>query len=206
MEQPIKVIYRSFELDPTMKRDVPYNIYEKLSGKYGMSIEQAKANVQNMVRMAKDIGLDFQFDTLILTNTFDAHRLAMFAKTKGLMNEMTDRILLAYYTESKHIGDHTTLIELAVEVGLNREEVEEMLVSNKMSDEVHADEQEAAELGIRSIPFFLVNRKYAITGAQSTDAFVQSLQQIMEQDGPFIHVNDQEAAVCDENGCEIPKS
>jgi predicted DsbA family dithiol-disulfide isomerase len=206
MEQPIKVIYRSFELDPTMKRDVPYNIYEKLSKKYGMSIEQAKANVQNMVRMAKDIGLDFQFDTLILTNTFDAHRLAMFAKTKGLMNEMTDRILLAYYTESKHIGDHTTLIELAVEVGLNREEVEEMLVNNKMSDEVHADEQEAAELGIRSIPFFLVNRKYAITGAQSTDAFVQSLQQIMEQDGPFIHVNDQEAAVCDENGCEIPKS
>jgi predicted DsbA family dithiol-disulfide isomerase len=177
-----------------------------LAEKYGMSLDQAKANCQNMTQMAQEVGLDFQLDTLILTNTFDAHRLAMFAKTKGLMNEMTDRILRAYYTESKHIGDHTTLVELAEEVGLNREEAAELLASDKMSDAVRADENEASELGIRSIPFFLINRKYAITGAQSTDTFVQSLQQIIEQDGPFTNVSEQEGAVCDENGCEIPKS
>lgn len=165
-----------------MERDVEYNIYEKLSKKYGMSIEQAKANSRNMQQMAKEVGLDYQFDTQILTNTFDAHRLAMFAKNHGLMEEMTERILYAYYTESKHIGDHATLVELAGEVGLNEDEVAKMLASDEMSDAVRKDEQEAAEFGIRSIPFFLINRKYAITGAQPTDVFVQSIQQIIEQD------------------------
>lgn len=121
------------------------------------------------------------------------------------MHEMTDRILRAYYTESKHIGDHTTLIELAKEVGLNEEDVASMLKSNSMSNEVRADEQEAAELGIRSIPFFLINRKYAVTGAQSTETFIQAINQIMEQDGPFTEFNEQAGAACDENGCEIPE-
>jgi predicted DsbA family dithiol-disulfide isomerase len=150
-----------------------------------MSIEQSKANGQNMIKMAQEVGLDFQYDTLILTNTFDAHRLAMYAKEQGLMSEMTNRILHAYYTESKHIGDHATLIELAKEVGLDGDAVTNMLESGDMSDEVRADEQEAAELGINSIPFFLINRKYAVTGAQSSETFVQAIEQIMEQDGPF---------------------
>ncbi len=170
-----------------------------------MSIQQAKANVNQMVQMAQDAGLDYKMDTLILTNTFDAHRLVMFAKTKGLMHEMTNRILQAYYTESKHIGDHDTLTKLAVEVGLDRIEVADLLASDQMSDAVRNDEQEAAQLGIRSIPFFLINKKYAITGAQSVEVFVQSLNQIIEQDGPFINVTDQGGVVCDDNGCEIPK-
>jgi predicted DsbA family dithiol-disulfide isomerase len=168
-----------------MERDVNESTYEMLAKKYGMSIEQAKANTQNVERMAKEVGLDYHFDTLILTNTFDAHRLTMFAKTHGLMSEMTERILHAYYTESKHIGDQDTLVQLAEEVGLNGDEVRKMLESDDMSEAVRADEQEAKQLGIRSIPFFLVNRKYAITGAQTTDAFVNSLQQIMAQDGPY---------------------
>ena len=123
-------------------------MYEKLAKKYGMSIEQAKANTQNMVKMAKEVGLDYQMDTLILTNTFDAHRLTMYAKTKGLMKEMTERILHAYFTESKHIGDHETLTELAVEVGLDREAVEQMLASDEMADAVRADEQAAQQVGV----------------------------------------------------------
>lgn len=169
-----------------------------------MSIEQANANCQNMKRMAQAEGLDYQFDTMILTNTFDAHRLTMLAKSKGLMHEMTERLLHAFYTESKHIGDHTTLIELAAEIDLDQNEVTSLLESDSMADEVRSDQQEAAELGIRSIPFFLVNRKYAITGAQSTDIFVQSLQQILEQDGPFQSQQEVEGAACDDDGCELP--
>ena len=153
--------------------------------------------------MAKSVGLDFHFDTIILTNTFDAHRLVMFAKRLGLMHEMTERILRAYYTESKDIGDHDTLIELAVEIGLECGAVTAILSSHDMADVVRADEQEASQLGIHSIPFFLINRKYAITGAQSTEMFLNAFRQILEQDGPF-NVNKQESAVCDENGCEIP--
>jgi predicted DsbA family dithiol-disulfide isomerase len=155
-----------------MGRDSKENMYEALSRKYGMSIAQAKANTERVVQMAKEVGLDYQMDTLILTNTFDAHRLTMYAKTQGLMKEMTERILQAYFTESKHIGNHETLTELAVEVGLNREDVAKMLASDEMSDVVRADEQTAKQYGVTGVPFFLINKKYALTGAQPTETFV----------------------------------
>lgn len=199
------MIYRCFELNSSAERDINGNYYEKIANKYGMSLEQAKGNSQRIQQMAKSVGLDFEFDTIILTNTFDAHRLAMFAKRFGRMHEMTERILRAYYTESKHIADHDTLIKLAEEVGLDPEAVAAMLASDDMSDVVRADEEEANELGIRSIPFFLINRKYAVTGAQSEEMFLDTFQQILEQDGPF-QVDPQEGTVCDENGCEIPQN
>lgn len=174
--------YRSFELDPTIGTDIKENMYEKLAQKYGMSIEQAKANTQNMVQMAKESGLDYQMDTLILTNTFDAHRLTMFAKEQGLMKEMTERILHAYFTESKHIGDHETLTELAVEVGLDRQAVERMLANGEMADAVREDEQEAQQIGVTGVPYYLINKKYALSGAQPTEIFVQALKQVIAED------------------------
>jgi predicted DsbA family dithiol-disulfide isomerase len=205
IEHPVNVTYRSFELDPSMERTVNQTIYEKLAAKYGMSLEQARVNCQNMVNMAREVGLDFRFDEMILTNTFDAHRLVMFAKTKGLMHEMTDRILRAYYTESKHIGDHATLADLADDIGLDREPVVEMLASNEMSEMVHADEQKATEYGIQSIPFFLLNGKYALTGAQPTDVFVKAMEQIIEQDGRLEEDGLKDGANCDDTGCAPPK-
>ncbi len=169
-----------------------------------MSLTQAKANTSRIVEMAKEVGLDYQMDTLILTNTFDAHRLTMYAKTKGLMKEMTERLLRAYFSESRHIGDHKTLTELAVEVGLNREEVEKMLASDRMADAVRADEKAAQQYGITAVPFFLVNKKYALTGAQPTEAFVETLRKVIAEE-EITRVTNQDGMVCDENGCEIPK-
>ena len=144
MDYSVEVVYRCFELDPSAERNISANIYEKLAQKYGMSIDQAKASTQNMVQMANEVGLDYNMDQLILTNTFDSHRLAMFAKAQGKMHDMIDRILKAYYSEGKHIGDHDTLVELAREVGLDADAVSEMLASNQMSDADRADEQEAS--------------------------------------------------------------
>ncbi|MGG3563201.1 DsbA family oxidoreductase [Neobacillus rhizosphaerae] len=203
-DHPIEVTYRCFELDPTIGRDIKENIYEALAKKYGMSIAQAKANTERMVQMAKAAGLDYQMDTLILTNTFDAHRLTMFAKKHGLMKEMTERILHAHFTESKHIGNHETLTELAVEVGLNRESVENMLASDEMADEVRADEQTARQYQVTGVPFFLINKKYALTGAQPTEAFVQAMRKVIQED-EIVVLNNEDGIVCDENGCEIPK-
>lgn len=187
-----------------MKRDIDYNMYEALSKKYGMSIAQAKASSQNMVQMAKEAGLEYNIDTLILTNTFDAHRLTMFAKKHGLMAEMTERILRAYFTESKHIGDHGTLTEMAVEVGLDREAVEKMLASDEMAHEVRADESMGQQYGITGVPFFLINKKYAITGAQPTDVIVQSLKKVIAENEVTVLSSD-EGMICDDDGCEIPK-
>jgi predicted DsbA family dithiol-disulfide isomerase len=187
-----------------MERDVKENIYEKLSKKYGMSIAQAKANTQNMVQMATEAGLEYQMDSLILTNTFDAHRLTMFAKSQGLMKEMTERILRAHFTESKHIGDHDTLTKLAVEVGLDRDAVEKMLASDEMADAVRADEQTARQYNITGVPFYLINKKYALTGAQPTDVFVQALNKIIAEDEITV-LNDKDGIICDDDGCEIPE-
>ncbi|WML55637.1 DsbA family oxidoreductase [Neobacillus sp. PS3-12] len=204
LDHPIEVTYRCFELDPTKERDVKENVYESLAKKYGMSIAQAKANTERMVQMAKESGLEYHMDTQILTNTFDAHRLTMYAKTQGLMKEMTERILRAYFTESKHIGDHATLTDLAVEVGLNREIVEKMLASDEMADAVRADEQTAQQYRITGVPFFLINKKYALTGAQPTDMFVQALKKVIAEDEVII-LNNQDGAICDDDGCELPK-
>lgn len=200
----MEVTYRCFELDPTTGTDIKENIYESLAKKYGMSIAQAKANTDRMVQMAKESGLDYYMDTLVLTNTFDAHRLTMFAKTQGLMKEMTERLLQAHFTESKHIGDYATLTELAVEVGLNREAVEKLLASDEMADVVREDEQLARQYGISSVPFFLINKKYALTGAQPTEVFVQALEKIIAED-KIVVLNNQEGLICDDDGCEIPK-
>jgi predicted DsbA family dithiol-disulfide isomerase len=197
------VTYRCFELDPTKERDVKENVYESLAKKYGMSIAQAKANTERVVEMAKEVGLEYHMDTQILTNTFDAHRLTMYAKAQGLMIEMTERILRAYFTESKHIGDHATLTDLAVEVGLNREAVEKMLASDEMADAVRADEQTAQQYRITGVPFFLINKKYALTGAQPTEMFVQALKKVIAEDEVTI-LNNQDGAICDDDSCELP--
>ena len=191
IDHPIEVSYRCYELDPNQGRDVKENMYESLAKKYGMSVDEAKANTQNVVQMAKEVGLDFQMDTLKLTNTFDAHRLTMYAKTKGLMHEMTERILHAHFTESKHIGDHETLTELAVEVGLDRTEVKNMLNSDQMADVVRADEQLARQYRVTGVPFFLINQKYALTGAQPTETFVQALKKVIAED-QIVVLNDQD--------------
>ncbi len=196
--------YRCYELDPTSGTDIKETIYESLAKKYGMSIAQAKANTQHMVQMAKDAGLDYQMDSLILTNTFDAHRLTMFAKKQGLMIEMTERILRAHFTESKHIGNRETLADLAAEVGLERGAVEKMLASDEMADEVRADELTAQQYRITGVPFFLINKKYGLTGAQPTEVFVQALRKVIAED-EIVVLNNDNGMICDENGCEIPK-
>ncbi|MEH7178557.1 DsbA family oxidoreductase [Neobacillus vireti] len=204
IDHPIEVTYRSYELDPTMGRDVKETMYEMLAKKYGMSIAQAKANTDRVVQMAKEVGLDYHMDTLIQTNTFDAHRLTLYAKTQGKMKEMTERILRAYFTESKHIGDHETLTDLAVEVGLNREDVANMLASGGMADAVRSDEQTAKQYGVTGVPFFLINKKYALTGAQPTETFVQALNKVIAENKITV-LNSQDGVICDDDGCEIPE-
>lgn len=183
-----------------MDRHVKENMYSKLATKYGMTVEQAKANCRNIEETAKVEGLHLHFEKVILTNTFDAHRLVMFSKQSGLEKKMTDRLLKAYYSEGRHLGDHSTLIELSCEVGLETKAVAEMLSTNMMEAEVRQDETKAAEYGIKSIPFFLIENKYAITGAQPTEVFVDTLNQIQIEDG---HTSAKKGKSCEDGGCDI---
>jgi predicted DsbA family dithiol-disulfide isomerase len=177
----IEVVYRSFELDPNAKRDVNQDVHDMLASKYGMSREEAKAKNDEVAGQAKDLGLTYNFDNMILTNTFDSHRLMHFAASYGKMQEMTERLFKAYFTDSKHIGDHETLAALAAEVGLDKNEAAKMLAGDEYTKEVRADEHEAGQLGIRGVPFFVINRKYAISGAQPVEVFLEALQKAWDE-------------------------
>ncbi len=177
----VEVVYKSFELDPNAPRKVEHDVHDMLSAKYGMSREQAISMNNNLGAQAKEAGLTFQFDTLQLTNTFDAHRLSHYASKQGKMNQMAEELFKAYFTDSRHLGDHETLVELGVKIGLERDEVDGLLSSEDYAAQVRADEEEARLLGVTGVPFFVIDRKYAISGAQSSGAFLQTLEKAWEE-------------------------
>lgn len=201
----VEVIYRSFELDPYIARDGNPNVHDMLAAKYGMSREQAVANTNQLTQQAKALGLEYHLDRTIQTNTFDAHRLTHFAASKGKRTEMTERLLKAHFTDSLHLGREETLADLAAEIGLDREEALRVLKEGQYAEEVRADEQEAGRLGVRGVPFFVINRKYAVSGAQPSEVFRNALQKAWEEDHPLIVLGDApEGAVCTDEGCAVP--
>ncbi|MFF2094115.1 DsbA family oxidoreductase [Paenibacillus sp. NPDC058174] len=199
----VEVEFRSFELDPNAKRDVDYDVNDMLSKKYGMSREQAEANNRNLTEQARTLGLDYHMDKMVLTNTFDAHRLTHLAAKSGKREEMAERLFKAYFTEGKHLGDHDTLADLAVEVGIERSEALEALKSPTYTQEVRSDEQEASQLGVRGVPFFVIDRKYAVSGAQPSEVFLQAVQQAYQESKPLTVIGGDEGddAACTDGVC-----
>jgi predicted DsbA family dithiol-disulfide isomerase len=173
----VEVVYRSFELDPQMPKQLPYDVYDMLSNKYGMSRQQAIAGNESLTKQAAADGLDFQFDGLVLANTFDAHRLRHFAEQHGKGLEISDLLYRAYFSENKALSDHDTLADIAAEAGLNREEAIAMLAGDQFSDLVRNEEAASQDLGIRGVPFYAIDRKFSLSGAQSEEVFSQALQQ-----------------------------
>ncbi len=173
----VQVVWKSFELDPNAPARSGYDMYGMLVSKYGGTRDDAKARVQGVVDRAKTVGLDYQMDKAIIGSSFDAHRLIQLAKAKGLGDEAEERLFKAYFTEGVHLADHPSLIRMAVEIGLDAEEVKAMLASTRFTEEVRAEEREAQQLGIRGVPFFVIDRKYGVSGAQQSAHFLGALQQ-----------------------------
>lgn len=204
-KQEVTVVYRSFELDPHAEREQHRDVHDMLAAKYGMSRAQAKAMNEQVAAQARSVGLTYLMDTIIPTNTFDAHRLVHFAAQEGKMNEMTERLLRAYFTESRHLGDPATLAELAAEVGLEKNAAAQVLASDQFAQNVRRDEEEAAHLGIHGVPFFLFNRTYAISGAQPSELFQEALEKAWAADRPSSTANTTEqpaSAACVDGTCQ----
>ncbi|WP_243355757.1 DsbA family oxidoreductase [Bacillus litorisediminis] len=178
----VEVEFRSFELDPDAPKDQKDSLHEVLAKKYRTSIEQAKAMNQNVSEMAQTVGLTYNLDMAIPTNTFTAHRLAQYAKSQGKEKEMVELLFKAYFTEGKHLSDHDTLVQLASEAGLDEQGVKAVLEGNDFSNEVHSNEMEAQQLGVTGVPFFVINRKYGISGAQPLEVFTQTLEKVWQEE------------------------
>ena len=177
----VDVVYRSFELDPQAPLTIEEDIHTLMAKKYGMTRDRAMALNHNIVEMAKEAGLTFAMDSMILTNTFDAHRLAQYATQNGKMDEMAKTLFQAYFTDSRHLGDRATLLELAASIGLSHEDVDAVLAKDDYASAVREDERVASELGISGVPFFVIDRKYGISGAQPAGTFLEALESMWKE-------------------------
>jgi len=186
----VEVIYRSFELNPDAPKVNNNSIHEAIAAKYGISVEEAKLNNDGIVRQAASLGLEYNFDTLILTNSLDAHRLIHFAKDFNKMQEMTEALFKAYFTDSKNISDIDALGDIANGIGLNKEEAIRFLNSDKYKNEVREDEVLARKYGITSVPTFIFNDKFKVTGAQPEDVFLLALNKVIEEETTSLDLKD----------------
>jgi predicted DsbA family dithiol-disulfide isomerase len=170
------VLWRSFELDPEAARAYSGSLDQMLAEKYRVNIERARAMNEQVTRLAAEEGLEYRLSDAQRGNSFDAHRLIHFAKKHALQGEAEERLMKAYFSEGRPIGERQTLVELARELGLDEEEARSALEANEFAKEVRADERRAAELGITAVPFFVIGGRYGVSGAQSPAVFLQVLQ------------------------------
>lgn len=171
----IEVEWKSFQLNPALKTDPSKNLNEYLAEAKGWTTEYA-AEVNNQVTaMAAQVGLEYNLDQAVVANSFDAHRFVQFAKTKGKGNEAEEQLFKAYFTDGKDTSDHDTLVNLGIEIGLDAGEVRAVLQSNAFSEQVNTDIYEAQQVGARGVPFFVLDRKYAVSGAQPSETFLGAL-------------------------------
>lgn len=173
----IEIEWKSFQLNPDMITNPNKKIDAYLAEVKGISLEQAKEMNERVTAMAKEVGLTYHFEKAIVANSFDAHRFSHFAKSKGLQDAAEERLFKANFTEGKNTADAATLVELGVEIGLDKLELKELLKSTSFSDAVQEDIIEARNIGVGGVPFFVFDRKYAVSGAQASEAFLQALKQ-----------------------------
>jgi len=162
----VHVVWRSFELDPGAPAVQASSLAEQLGAKYGVGPDEVALMFDDVTERAAQLGLDFRFDIARSGNTFDAHRLLHLARESGLQDRLKGRLLTAYFTEGQAIGDRGTLSRLAVDAGLDADEVDDVLDGDRFAADVRADEQEARAMQVTGVPFFVIDRRYAVAGAQ----------------------------------------
>ncbi len=201
----VEVIWRAFELDPSAPVAVQAEIdyVGKLAAKYRTSREGAQSMIDRMVATGRESGLDFRFDRVRPTNTFDAHRLLSWSAGFGLQGVLKERLLAAYMNEGRVVSDPMVLTELATEVGLDADLCVAVLSSNSHAAEVRDDQREAARMGISGVPFFAIGR-YGLSGAQPAAMLLGAMEKAMTETGVPVAPVSAEAAVCGPDGCELP--
>ena len=200
----IEIEWKSFLLDPDIPENINNkNVYEYLAERKGMSVEQSKQMHERVVEMAKNAGLNYDFDKAVVANSFKAHQLIQFAKSKGLGDDAEELLFKSYFTEGKNIADPETLVTLGKEIGLSAEGVTEALSNKEFQFLVNKDIEEARAIGVSGVPFFVLDRKYAVSGAQPAESFLGALAQSVnewKQANPTKLQNLSEGESCDVDG------
>ncbi|MET3567381.1 MULTISPECIES: DsbA family oxidoreductase [Microbacteriaceae] len=177
----VEVEYHSFELSPDTPVDFDGSEIDFLAGHKGLPAEQVQQMLERVTGIASSVGLDYDFDNLKHTNTVKAHELLHFAKANGKQLELAERLFRAYFIEGRHVGRVEDLADLAAEVGLDRDAALQALESEQYLQDVRADQATAGEYGINGVPFFVIDGKYGVSGAQDAQTFAQVLEQVWSE-------------------------
>jgi len=203
----VEVIWRSYQLDPHAPRASEQKTLEMLAQKYGVSVEQAAKMQARVSAIAAQEGLEYHLDQTRHENTFDAHRLLHLAAERGFQSEAEERFFRAHFTEGKALGDAETLVQLAAEVGVAKEEARATLDSDAYADAVRADIRRARMFGIQGVPFFAVDEQYGVSGAQPAEVLKEVLEQAWAESHPLIKVggaaSEDDANACEGDSCAI---
>jgi predicted DsbA family dithiol-disulfide isomerase len=201
----VEVEWKSFELDPGARSAGNAGGYaERLAKKYSMSVTKAQDMLDSMTAAAAAEGLDFHFERAVASNTFDAHQVIHLAGRHGVQDQVKERLLRAYFTEGEPVGDRDALVRLAAEEGLDAAEVRQALEEQVYAEAVRADQAEAAAFGISGVPFFVVDRKYGVSGAQPAAQLLQVLEKAWAENRPLTMVGAEDTAdTCGPDGCAI---
>jgi predicted DsbA family dithiol-disulfide isomerase len=175
-KENIEIIFRSFQVNPNEVKHERGGYYNFISKKYGVPYESAKSRMDDLKNEAAKVGLNYRYDIMIRNNTSLAHQAAKFAKHEGKEKILVDRLFKGYFEEGADLGNLETLLSLAGEVGINTSELEKVLKDNYYLSEVAKDQMEASSIGITGVPFFIINDKVAVSGAQSIEHFKGALK------------------------------
>jgi predicted DsbA family dithiol-disulfide isomerase len=203
--ETVTVSWRSFELDPQAPAQYDMTQPELLARKYGKSLPEAHAMNAQMTAAAAAEGLSFRLSEMKVGNTFDAHRLLHLAGTHGKRDVLGERLFAAYLGEGAALSDPGTLVALAAEAGLDGDAVRTMLRGDAYANEVRREEAEARELGVTGVPFFVIDRRYGVSGAQSPEVLQEVLQRAWDERAPTVAALDDHtgAAACTDDGCAV---
>lgn len=175
----VEIEWKSFQLNPALKTDPSKNTIQHLAESKGWTMDYTKETINYVLNMAKEVGLSYDFEHAVVANSFDAHRLIQFAKTKSKGDAMEERLFKAYFTEGKNTADHQVLLQLALDCGLEKQSAEEVLSSDRFAEQVRTDIAESEKLGISGVPFFVIDRKFGISGAQDPKVFLDTLKKAL---------------------------
>ncbi|WP_288376073.1 DsbA family oxidoreductase, partial [uncultured Chryseobacterium sp.] len=200
----VEVEWKSFQLDPTLDPNKTQDTLQYFREKKGVAEAQATQMLGQVTEMGKGAGIDFNFGKTLITNTFSAHKLLHLAKRYNKSNAMEEALFIAHFIDGKNVGDTEVLIALAENLGIDKEEARQVITTDQLDDEVNQDIQEARNNGISGVPFFVLNGKYAVSGAQPAAVFENALQQTYKETvSPFKDLSGENGASCDADGCSI---
>lgn len=201
----VELEWKSFQLDPSVPEDLngKQSVQEYLAASKGLSFEQAAQMTAGATQMAKKAGLEIDFNKAVAANTFKAHRVIQKAKGKGLGDAIEEAFFSAHFMEGLDVGNDATLVEIGKKAGLTIDEVKDALTNDEYAYQVNQDIMEARQIGVSGVPFFVFDRKYAVSGAQPVEVFLNTLQKSFTEwrkANPVVQLEVSEGPTCTPDG------